>query len=411
MILTGCEILIAQGNGQTAIRPLLEAFSGPAYRNIDSLFTSQTILITLQVRATALLSQIARRCLTVEEFLITAEDEAKEKSNSLHEINFQHREELRRFVSPLIALYNTRAKILLGEIPPSERPALIASTASPVNDSHYARAYEAFEMRRKAVLDLALLRCVPGTDPQELLTTCLGLLSMRPGYFGADELAVLPAFVPYPKSHEMILKTTSNLATAIIGERTVASEKIEGLLQICRLVSDISRHEADALFAEAHRMSEEIDVDAIHQLRALASLATRAASALDQARQREMSQRLHAVTTDACLRLSNNEGFPWDVVVEVMVKIDLPFALASIARWQDSNVQDLGTTFPPFIRVALQLKLIRAEEAVALLPLLGHAREEFLLHRQRLHHVERFGAGPSGGPIRQGFAASLWRHA
>ena len=375
-ILTGCEILIALGNGYETILPLLEAFADPAKRKIDHLFTSKTTQIAIQLRATALLAHIAKRSLTIDEFLVTSQDE--EKSDSPHENNSRHREELRRFVRPLIALYDTRARILLGEIPANETSAVLASSAAPVNDYDFSRMHEAFEMRRKAVVDLTLLRCLPDADPLELLTTCLGLLSVRPGYLGADELAVLPAFAPYPKSHDTILKTTSDRATAIIAERTVASEKIDGLLRVCRIVSDISGDEAAALFAEAHQMSEEIDVDATHQLRALASLAARSVTALDKANQRAACQRLHAVTTDAAIRLSNNEGFPWDTVVEAMVKLDLPFALASISRWQDSNVQDLDTTIPPFIQVALQLKLITAEGAVALLPLISHARGALL---------------------------------
>jgi hypothetical protein len=376
-ILTGCEILIAQGQAPETILPLLEAFADPAHRNIDGLFTSKTTLIALQLRATALLANIAKRSLTIGEFFITPKDKAKEESGSHREDNFRHRDEMRQLVRPLITLYDTRVKVLLGKIPPSERSAVLASTAA-VNEYDYPRAYEAFQMRRKAVVDLTLLRCVPDTDPPELLKMCLQLLSERPGYPAPDELAVLPAFAPYPKAHQTMLKTTSTRAAAIVAERTVASEKIDGLLQICRLVGDIDRSEAAALFADAHRMSEEIDVEAVHQLRALASLATRAVPALDPTSRREVCERFHSVTTDAAIRLSNHEGFPWDAVVEAMVKLDPSFVLASIARWQDSNVQGLDTTLPPLIAAALQLKLIPAEGAVALLPLLSHARDALL---------------------------------
>lgn len=426
-ILTGCEILIAQGNGHDTILPLLEAVAEPEHRRIDRLFTFKTTLIAIQLRATALLAHIAKRSLTLDEFLITPQDQPQDKAGSPREDKTRHRDELRRFVRPLIALYDTRARILLGEIAAGERAAVLASTGAAVNDYDYSRMHEAREMRRKAVVDLALLRCRPDTDPQALLATCLELLRARPGYLGADELAVLPAFAPYPKSHDIILKTTSDRAAAIIAERTVASEKIDELLRLCRLVGDISRDEGAALFAEAHRMSEEIDVDAVHQLRALASLAARSVTALDQASQRAACQRLHSVTTDAAVRLSNNEGFPWENVVEAMVKLDLPFALASISRWQDANVQDLDTTFPPLIRAALPLKAITAEGAVALLPLVSHTREAFLTEivnacitsnaTARVHAVDlfamdlllRYGGSHEGGVVKalNGWATRL----
>jgi hypothetical protein len=205
-------------------------------------------------------------------------------------------------------------------------------------------------------------------------------MNFRPDYLGFGDLPVLSAFAPYPKLHDTILRTISGRAAGILIERTAASEKVDGLLRLCRLVSDISRDEASALFAEAHRMTEEIDVDAIHQLRALSSLATRAVPALDQAERRTACQRLHTVTTDSAIRLSNNEGFPWDTVVEATVNLDMPFALASVSRWQDSNVQDLDTTFPPLLRKALQLSLITPECAVALLPIVPYARASFLEH-------------------------------
>jgi hypothetical protein len=376
-ILTGCEILIAQGNGHKTILPLLGIFADPTHRKIDQLFASKTAVIALQLRATALLAHIAKPSLAIDEFLVTPKDESEEKPDSPRQSNARHREEMRRFVRPLIPLYDTRAQILLSEIPASKRSSVLAATGAPFRDYEYSRIHEAFEMRRKAVIDFALLRSVPDIDTQELLMTCVGLLGGRPGYLGGDELAVLPAFTPYPKSHDTILKTTSTRAAAIIAERTVASEKIDGLLRVCRIVSDISHDEGAALFADAHSMSEEIDVDAIHQLRALAALAIRSATALDQASQRAACQRLHSVTTDAAIRLSNNEGFPWENIVESLVQLDPPFALASISRWQDSDVQDLDT-LPLFIRVALQLKLITAESAVALLPLVGRTREPFL---------------------------------
>ena len=248
------------------------------------------------------------------------------------------------------------------------------------------------------------LRCVPGIAAAELLPQALGIFGDHDGRSGPDELAVLPAFLSDSALHSEILKIIAKRASRIKSAKTIASEKIEALLDIARLIMTINRDEAAAYFADAHKMTEEIDAEVMHQIRAISSIALRAASALAPDKRRLACQRLHSAVTDAAIRLAYQEEFPWDVAVEAITHLDPQFALACIARWQDADTKDLSTTFSTFLFVALQKKLLSPQFAVSLLPVLDYASSDLL--RTIAASIEMV---PEG--IRQGVSEELARDA
>ncbi len=369
-ILTGCEILVARGGDRKLVTSLLEVFSDKTHRQIGNLYTFRTSLMDIQLRAVALLLRFEGRSLKLGEFLIIPEAQGTDGAVNTREIDDRHAEELRRFMSPLMGMYDARAQLLVKDVSPTETSQILATVGRTLNDYDFSRIHDSFEMRRKAAVAVAYLRCVSSIDSSELLGHSLNIFGERPGHFGADELSVLPVFASDSTLHNQILKAAAKRVEDIVTARTVASEKSEALLKISAFVANINRDEAVALFSKAHSMSEEIDVEAIHQIRATASMAIRAAPALDTDQRRQVCQHFHSIVTDASVRLSDQQGFPWGPVVEALAHLDLPMALACISRWQDSNTNSLDSTLPALIRVGLGEEVLPLRTAVAILPLL-----------------------------------------
>jgi len=224
-VLTACEVLIARGRHPKNLRPLLEIFANEAYRQIDTVYTHRTTLIELQLRARALLVRLEGRVFTIDEFLVTPPARPKQGPTGESWADSQRRQQTRYFIAPLIPLYNARAKLILGQQSAAHRTQLLDEVGRKVDDYHFSQMHEAFEMRRKAAVAAAQLRCVPDIPAAELLDRVLNIFGGRTGHFGADELSVLPAFVSDKSLHGRMLQVLSRRMSDIVNARTVPARR------------------------------------------------------------------------------------------------------------------------------------------------------------------------------------------
>ncbi len=371
-ILTACEIFIAKGGDHGRVLGLLKAFADESFRQIDQLHTFYASLIDLQLRAQALLVRLEDRALTLEEFLIEP-PKLKEGNDQGREPSSSRREEIRRFVRPLLALYDARANLVARTASVLDPIALLDSAISSLeyDDYYLRRIHGAFEIRKRAAIGVASLRFLASTNSTTLLKQCLKVFGRSLDPFGSSELAVLWIFALNAESHGEALAILANRAREIVSQRTVASEKVDALLQLSRFVAQISHDEASAIFKLAHETTEEMDTEARHQLRAVAAMAIRSSGALESATRRDAAQALYSISTDAAIRLSDHEGFPWADIIEALVALDLPMSLACVARWQDADQIHLNSSLSALIRHALSQKVISPTVGVALLDLIN----------------------------------------
>ena len=105
-----------------SVKPMLEHFSDEKYRNPENLSTFQTSQIDLTLRAYALIERVSGRALTLDSYFaiaLTSPDSVSTKTKSQVETR-QRTDELRRFIAPLIGIYDTRAQLLVGNITASD---------------------------------------------------------------------------------------------------------------------------------------------------------------------------------------------------------------------------------------------------------------------------------------------------
>lgn len=369
-ILTACEILVSQGRRDGPVLSLLKAFADEALRHIDNFITFRAPLTDLQLRARALLVRLEGRALSLAEFLIEPSDSGdnKEAYNEDARRSSRH-EEARTLLRPVLGVYDVRAQILCGSSLDPE--AALRSVIDPLaRDSSLRLIFGASHLRRCAAVAVAALRFIASVDSRTALDCSLLVFGEARDIFGSSELAVLEVLVLRPDAHGQAVEVLSRRAQSIARQSALASEKIKALMTISRFIAQFSRADALAIFNLAHAATEEMDMEGRHQLKATSAIAVRAAAAQQESRRKDATG-LYAVITEAWVRLSDTEGFPWRDCISALAALDPPTALASIARWQDTTYADLDTSLSAFIRYALKNSVISPAVAIGLLPLLS----------------------------------------
>jgi hypothetical protein len=375
-VLTACEILAARSGNRDLIASVLSLFAEPAYRHLDRLETYHDSLLDLQLRAQALILKAAGRSLTVEDFAVDPAEPGDKSGKKTPTRSYDQKERLRSFLRHLIPLYEARARILLAGSSPSDIHKLFPDLVSALALDEYSfnLAHSASAIRKKGAVAVSYLNCIPTLDSAALLKHTMGVFGRATDQLGSDELAALPVFAFNRELHAPIIEILTRRAQSIIGARKPANQKIEALLEVARFVDPISRDDARALFGEAHKITEEIDVEAMEQLQAVDAIAIRGAPAMERAVRRQTAEDLSFITADAAVRLSGYDGFPWRAGVEALTVLDFPAALARLSRWQDSGTLDLESSVPTALDMALREGTVSAEEAAALCPLIEYRR-------------------------------------
>ncbi len=380
-VLSGCEMVIARGGSRNRVRKILNVFAKREYRLIDRLYPGQTTVLDATLRATSLLQRLNGRSFDSSTYLVERKPDKKtDERDERRQADREHRERIRRFVGPLLALYQQRAQLIIGERNWEDvRPELVRSLeALGPQGYEFTRIHGAIEMRRKALLAVSTLSGVPNFNNGDFFKACLEAMSQYGGAFGSDETAICEALAYDPALQEAIVATVAARADKITAVKTLAREKIDALLRLARFVMEFSKEDAQAIFARAHSMTEEIDREAVYLLRTLSALAIQGASAMDTSSRRRIAQGLHLISTDAATRLSGEEGFPWFECVGAIATLDLPAGLAGIARWQDTDIVRFDVSLPPLVGAALAQGSLAAGEATSLLKLVSFAEEALL---------------------------------
>jgi hypothetical protein len=89
---------------------------------------------------------------------------------------------------------------------------------------------------------------------------------------------------------------------------------------------------------------------------------------------------LAIVVSDASVRLSGYDGFPWAEIAEALTTLDICLALAAAARWEDSSIVDYETFLPPLLDTGLSSHELSPIQVSALSPLLDRLSVKLTMH-------------------------------
>ena len=379
-IVSACEIAVALGCKLDAIRPVLSRFMSKDLRDPNHLHATQATLVDLLLRAFALIEITSDRNVTTSSFFGDPETpKTTDKVVTGSERSERERqEEIRDAVTSMVDLYSARAHLLSRKVDIAELDQTLtrAHGAFSNEEWRFRRRIGASALRKKMAFSLLPLAAIPGANIQTLFDRALNFYRENSNPLGSDEPQLASAFM----SHSTAAGLTWVIARseAIAALKVAAQDKISGILNLSRMLLPISRDEAAVLFSKAHGLTGDLDVEAIFKLKGLSALATQAAHVASRADRKLAAVLTSTIATDAAIRLSGRDEFPWKNVSAALTILDLPVALATIARWEDMAIIDRESCLPAVLSASLTRDSISPAIATAFLPLLDSLDQAFL---------------------------------
>lgn len=402
-ILTACELAVAAGHRSVVVDAVLTAFAAPGS---PPLYVGDTATLDWRLRAHALLARRADQPLNVDQWLperatlstLHSENpisdgvdesgsgaatgprgpnsaELREKRRRAQADDERDRE-LRDFAGPLVPIYDARARILLGQIDPTDQTTVLRRAVDAAErDAYRMRHHTATSMRARAAESLLVLLARTDVEPATMWSYAVAIAAPYPSGFSNDEAQLWLRAGARPELHAVLVENASTRAVEIRGAQIAAPEQVTALSTLARAVLPVSAPDAKAIYFDALAAVEDVDPDFVRLVTLEATLVGWGARALDSASKRRMAAEYSIVLEDSATRLRGYDGFPWSQAARGLAELDIPFAFAAAARWDDTGLVPLADTLPAVLQVALEADSLSPEAVVAIHPVVGFMPE------------------------------------
>ena len=358
-VLSGAEILVGHDVHPDIATTILSPFLDSDLRRIDKRYDFEVPLLDAILRSYCLGEATAGKAVDASDVLTVRPQKSEDDTTDTTEgVPLQHEDgydsQLKDVIAVITPVYAERAQIIVdagrGERENIDLKAL--GNAFGRDTWRLDRSHSSSAIRAKLSEGLTVLISV-GANAREVMTQAF---AYRRGFWpdgenGASELCKRLATIQY--LHGDLISKISTAASEKRRERTGAMDKSRTLAAFAELLIPISSEDADVVFQTAVEVASELDTDAVHQIRFLEKLIIHGQTAFSEER-RLYASVVAEIVNDAAIRLQDAEGFPWHASISAIAHLDVPTALAGVARWDDCQVGNLRTTLPPAIAVGLK---------------------------------------------------------
>jgi len=363
------EKVVANSGDDSAIRSVLENLCKPDLRSDRQLYDSDSELLIVLARAYCMLCALDGRAPTVNNFLGRDSDwKAPQRDSSER----RRVESLETVLGMLIAFFSERTTLLIGEIPDKQGAEAVMNKAVSHLRGYSYRVDLLYKFNYLRLLSLSVLDLIGISKLSPSATFRIATFVL-----GEDETATGFQLVPvYARAaadkrlHEAILRWVTERDQTIRAMEATSREKIDSLTALTRILLTFAPDDAKILFTHAHEATDEIDSDARFQLSSLSALCRLAIPSLDTKERKQIGARFTLLTGHAAIRLQDEDGFPWQMVMRALTKLHAPIALAAGARWQDLSLASLSDTLPAILEDIQHPELNSGEIRLALNPIL-----------------------------------------
>ncbi|KGH09729.1 ATP-binding protein [Comamonas thiooxydans] len=373
LLLTGAEIVAARRGIVPEVRQVLEVIASPTLRTRDRVHRSSYDFLDATLRAHTLLRLLEGEEATIDSYFgppkppSTEDDKAKADKRT----NDERAEKIKKSVQDLLPVYNARAKCL---VPGTARQAEWTKLGEAVarygrNDYSMRDEHNVATMAKRIGQSIAAMLHLSDIGAEECGELARGASRPKDGQVSREELATIHALSLHSGTHNWVLQRAISHATAIKDDKAPATDRAERLVSVAKLLSSISPHDSEAIFAEASAVLEDVDVDSIFHLEMLEPLAVTATGALDTEGRRSVSCQLAELTANIWHVLGDHEHFPWQAIVRSLATLDPCVGLAALGRWDDTGQVRAYQTLPETLKVCLSAGTISIPSALALLHL------------------------------------------
>lgn len=373
LLLTGAEVVVAQRGIVREVRQVLEVIASPSWRTRQNIYRSSREFIDATLRAHTLLELLDGRDATVESYLGPAKPSGSESGEAGQKGKKNHEDErverLEKFIRDLLPIYNARAKCI---VPWSDRSAEWDRFGAAVagygrGDYSMRDDHDIQTMRDRIGQSIAAMQHVPEIGGPECAELAYGACHVQEGRLSREELSVLRTLSLHSGVHTFVLEKAVAHAVAVKNDRAPATDRAERLVELARLISPFSPSDAEALFADASAVLEDVDVDSIFHLEMLGPFARTAIGAMGTDERRVAACQLAELAAEFWGVLGDHERFPWESLAASLTTLDLPVALGAAGRWDDAGLVRAHRLIPDILTVGLEAGSIAVDSVVPLL--------------------------------------------
>ena len=369
-VLSAAEILIGHGVHPDISMTILSPFLDSDLRRVDKRNDFEVPLLDAILRSYCLSEALDGKAVNTSDVLTARPKSEEETTRGAHrQYEDRHDSQLKGVITAITPVYAERARIIVGAGRGEHRNIDLEAVSSAFGHDTWRLDHSHSSSAIRAKLGEGLTDLVAaGANAREVMAYAFGF---RRGFWpdgenGTSELCKRLAAIPH--LHDDLLSKITEAVSATRLERIGAMDKARRLAAFAELLIPVSSDDADVVFQNAVDVASELDSEAMDQLRLLDGLIVHGQTAFSEDR-RSYAAVAAEIVNDAAIRLQDVDHFPWDEAISSIAHLDVPTALASVARWDDSQVADLGTILPPVIAVGLRADYLNSAQAAALLSL------------------------------------------
>ena len=364
--LTACKILTVERTAPELVDGILAEFLDPELRRIEKLHAHQTQKLDFLFRAYALREARAGRMPDAEAVFEPRPSPPDERSRQQQDqAAEEHDRPLRDLTGVVFEIYATVANALVKRPDDADLERELRQAVRTTEGAKWriSREYHSVALCRRAATSLLVLLAA-GHAPEMVKRFAVDAHGKwRNGNVVPDDRFVARMRL-WPCLHASLLDDLAAAAAETRTTRSGAGERSSALVSYARLMTPLSKDDANEIFNHAVEVASELDREAVAQVRLLDELVDRGNGHFMNAR--STARRLSNIVADAAIRLEGYDDFPWERAIAALTRLDAPLALANAARWDDEGVASRWETIGTVLVTGMRERTIGPEQAAAL---------------------------------------------
>jgi len=383
MLLSGCEILAANGVELSSVEPILEYLCPDKWRLVNNIYIHDILKNDIAFRAYSLLMGHRGLDVTIESYWIDSAipedlDEA-EKNRQKQKLSGKHKE-IKENLTGLLSVYAVRADILLSNISPKNAEEKVKSALGSLfaNSWRMSREHYFESICSQLSLSVAKLSVIPDIDMTTVLTLAKATFKEWPSAFSSGQRKVISNLIKIPELRLLVVKDIYDRSVEVKDVKTAASEKISILLDLSRILLFVDKDEAREVFKIAVDIANDVDVDAMHDVALFPALSKNAKSHFSTTISRQIANQMAAIITEYGTLLDGYDHFPWNDAISAVAILDMAKAISLIGYWEDCDLVQASETLPALMSTGVSEGTINSAQAASLLNFCDDLNDELL---------------------------------
>jgi len=383
MILSGCEILAANGVDLSSVEPILEYLCPDKWRLVNNIYMHDVLKNDVSFRAYSLLMRHRGIDATIESYWIDSAipeglDET-EKNRQKQKLSEKHRE-IKDNLSGLMSVYDVRADILLSNILTKNVEEKVKSALGSLFENSWRMSREHYfeSTCSRLSLSVAKLSVIPDIDMNTVLTLTKASFKEWPSAFSSGQRKVISSLIKIPELRLLVVSDIYDRSVEVKDLKTAASEKISILLDLSRILLFVDKDEAREVFKIAVDIANDVDVDAMHDVSLFSALSQNAKNHFSKKSSQQIANQMAAIITEYGTLLDGYDHFPWDDAISAVAILDMAKAISLIGYWEECDLVQASETLPALMSTGVSEGTISSAQAVSLLNFCDDLNSEYL---------------------------------